>query len=386
LPFSAIALNNILHDIGTHIIDTDHDVYAAISRAFLYVIFSIVFCWTLNISSLSVAVISYSIGAGCLGKITLSILFTQSLLGVSPGRNSVIEFPNQYSVPANWIGYYCILLSVLSLIIVQQYSSETKDPNVAKSFPLFSAYTLYSSYVAIYASIVLGNLSSSIALLVLCLSYCHFILNVVIRKKFSFSSRILTLNTLRFLAALIIFIGVSFYQYLNAPISGSLVMAGNPVSRVHEIINRNDRAELNYNAARRFILHKPSPLYLVSGPKSFQRPICFHSVSETIFQQKSSCHDYWHSFPWDSFKNFGYIGLFLASFSLLTLISHTLVNIIKNRLLNAAAGFLLLYILLTSPIVEIGSGLILPIIAITCLLLKERSINYDGIISQSANI
>lgn len=357
LAYTALAGRNALNDINTGLISGEAELIASLSRASLYIIAPLILYLSNRNQLISVKSLCQWIFAGLQAKILLCLTLTLLLTGVAAKKSYILQFPTLEPYVTTWVGPYFLISAGLACILIHQEEQSHKE--CVPFILLLFASTLLSFYCAL----ALNNLTCTISgagLVILLItqlrkfiapkSYSVFTRPAITAKKLSYSLLVAT-----FAAAIIVFHNATHIKWLSEAL------------RVKHLWERNDRLELLAQGMNRFTAQELNMDYLISGPTPFQRPICF-KASEAIFLDTSSCHQYWHSILWDSFRNFGYIG-FTLGLSVTLSLTFFIWRFIRNKApLPAIATLCCFFIILTTPTVEVGAGEIIPLMLLITLL------------------
>lgn len=357
LAYTALASRNALNDINTGLISGEAELIASLSRSSLYIIAPLILYLTNRSHLIRLTTLCQSLIAGLQAKILLCLTLTLVLTGVAAKKSYILQFPTLEPYVTTWVGpYFLISTGIVCLLIHQKEQSQ-------KECAINLLLILASVLLAFYCAVALNNLTCTIS------GFSLVALLIIQSQKFLVPSLYgarewikISTNKLLFAFFLATFmasiISLSNLEHIQS-ISQSL--------RINHLWARNDRLELFGQGIKRFTTEELNIEYLTTGPSTFQRPICF-KASEAIFLDTSTCHQYWHSIPWDSFRNFGYIGFALGLSVTLSLTFFTWRFTRNKAPLPAIATLCCFFIILTTPTVEVGAGEIIPLMLLITLL------------------
>lgn len=357
LAYTALAGRNALNDINTGLISGEAELIASLSRASLYIIAPLILYLSNRNQLISVKSFCQWIFAGLQAKILLCLTLTLLLTGVAAKKSYILQFPTLEPYVTTWIGPYFLISTGLACLLIHQKKQSQKE--CAINLLLILASVLLSFYCAV----ALNNLTCTIS------GFSLVVLLIIQSRKFLVPSlyearELIKISTTKLLFA---FFLAAFMTSIILLSNLEHIKSISQALRINHIWARNDRLELFGQGIKRFTAQELNIEYLTTGPSTFQRPICF-KASEAIFLNTSTCHQYWHSIPWDSFRNFGYIG-FTLGLSVTLSLTFFIWTFIRNKApLPAIATLCCFFIILTTPTVEVGAGEIIPLMLLITLL------------------
>lgn len=340
LAFTLLAAKNAFNDITTGLISGQGELSASISRATLYLLAPAALCWINRQSIHSLATSAQSLFIGLQLKVATCLALTPLITGKLARKGFLLQFPTLKVDVSTWTGTYFLVSAGLACVFLW---CERKDGKSARFSNLLVACSLT---LGIFSAYSLQNLSCTIASLLLAV--------LLLRK--SLKTKRIAILLAGISAALLAARDTHFVEEL----------------RLKQLLTKNDRLEFFIQGAKRFITTPYSSSYAFDGPPEFQRPICF-KAEEVTFTTGDSCHNYWHTILWDSLRNSGYAGLLLA-LTILTTLAKSLYKAISNhQRLIAVALCCCLFVMFTTPIVEVGAGEVLPLMLLIALIAQAQS-------------
>jgi hypothetical protein len=363
LTFTLLSAKNAFNDIETGLISGTSELTASLTRAALYTIAPLILCLANRRSLISLVAIGHSLIAGLQLKILTCLVLTLAITGEVAKKSYILQFPTLEIYVTTWTGPYFLITAAIACFLLSQHPDKNNNNFNATLITLSAAQ-------AFYCAIALNNLTCSIAGMILisllaCNLQVYSVLLGLVNRIRTGASRLPRLSFI--IIGSCIAVGI-ISKRLREPLF-QLIHA----LRIDDLWTRNDRLELFAQGLKRLRNHIPNARFLLDGPPEFQRPICF-SASEVMFTPTESCHDYWHFILWDSFRNSGYIGLILGAIIVYSFAVSLWVYICSRQSLNAAAIICCMFIIFTTPIVEVGSGEILPLM-LTLTLISSSHVN-----------
>jgi hypothetical protein len=361
--FCILASRNAFSDLATGLLDSKGALISSLTRSCLYIAVPILLIGIIRDGgNNSVSNLIRGIITGIHTKIITCWALTEQITGLPVRKGFIIDFPTLKPDVSNWVGTNCIVASALIWILYSSYQHQKLE---RKHFELGIALNLVLciSYTALF-----DNLSCSISALISIGLIVKLVFNLGGARQISLGSLDLLAKQkwLRFgvFTSSISLITVAWAKHQE------IVHLAEKL-RLQHLFLRNDRIEFLLQGFKRLATHQPSVSYLFKGPLSFQKPICF-GTAETFLANTAACHNYWHILPWDSFRNAGYIGL-LVSLIMLLVLCKELLGSASSRNTAIAIGFsCVLYLCFSRPIVEAGSGEILPLLMLTTVCFLEN--------------
>ena len=361
--FCILASRNAFYDLATGLLNSKGELISSLTRACLYIAVPILLISIIqNSGGDSLPNLVRGVVSGIHTKIITCWAFTEQITGLPVRKGFIIDFPTLKPDVSNWVGTNCIIASALVWILYSSYQHQTRG---RKLFALGVALNLA---LCIFYSVVFDNLSCSIAALISLGLAVRLVLNFIGARQIKPGCLDLLSrqkwSQFYIVASSIFLIAVAWTNHQE------IVQLVEKL-RLQHLLLRNDRIEFLLQGLKRFATHQPNASYLFKGPLSFQRPICFGSA-ETFLANTAACHNYWHILPWDSFRNAGYVGLSVSLAIIFVLCRELLVSARLRDAATAIGCFCVLYLCFSRPIVEAGSGEILPLLVLTTLCFFEN--------------
>jgi hypothetical protein len=359
--FCLLASRNGVSDLATGLINTEGEFISHLTRAILYIALPMVLLILIQNSARQVfpQLVEGAI-AGIHTKILLCYSLTEKITGLPVRKGFIIDFPTLKPDVSNWVGSSCIVASALMWLLYAAYQNPQQKNK--RTLLILS----FNIILCLFYSSIFDNLSCTISVAILALLASSLLYKL--RATWGSNIRLfrhLRRNNPRKFSVIASVAFLLTFGWINH----NKFMWVVERLRLQHLFSRNDRVEFLLQGFKRFFAHNPSSSYIIVGPTTFQRPICF-GTSETFLANTSACHNYWHILPWDAFRNAGYAGL-SVSLIVLTILCKELILSVKLRSTATAIGITcVLYLCFSRPIVEAGSGEILPaiILATLCFL------------------
>ena len=361
--FCMLAFRNAFDDLATGLLSSKGELISSLTRSCLYIAVPILLISIIhNRRGSSFQDLIRGVISGIHTKIITCWALTEQITGLPVRKGFIIDFPTLKPDVSNWVGTNCIVASALIWML---YSSYQHQKAGHRYFELGVALNLA---LCISYSMLFDNLSCSIAALISLGFAVQLALSLVGLKHTKLGTLYLISrrkwSQFYTVASSIFLITVAWANHQE--IANLLEKL-----RLQHLLLRNDRIEFLLQGLKRFATHQPNASYLFKGPLSFQRPICFGSA-ETFLANTAACHNYWHILPWDSFRNAGYVGLSVSLAIIFVLCRELLVSARLRDAATAIGCFCVLYLCFSRPIVEAGSGEILPLLVLTTLCFFEN--------------
>ncbi len=365
--FCLMASRNAVSDLATGLINTEGEFISSLTRALLYIALPMMILILIQ-NSARQAFPKFVEGAiaGIHTKILLCYSLTEQITGLPVRKGFIIDFPTLKPDVSNWVGTSCIVASALMWLLYAAYQNPQQKNK--RTLLILS----FNIILCLFYSVTFDNLSCTISVAILALLASA----LLFKFRAIWGSNIVLFRHLRRknLRKLSITTSVAFLLTFGW-ISHNKFMWVVERLRLQHLFSRNDRVEFLIQGLKRFLAHELSSSYIIIGPPTFQRPICF-DPSETFLANTSACHNYWHILPWDAFRNAGYVG-FSVSVIILTVLCKELLLSVKLKSTATAIGLAcVLYLCFSRPIVEAGSGEIVPaiLLATLCFLKNHEQV------------
>ena len=358
-----LAIRNAFDDLATGLLTSKGELISALTRSCLYIAVPILLISIIhNSGGSSLPYLVRGVIIGVHTKIITCWAFTEQITGLPVRKGFIIDFPTLKPDVSNWVGTNCIIASTLAWILYSSYQHQKRG---RKIFALGVALNLA---LCISYSVVFDNLSCSIAALISLTLAVKLVLNFIGARRIKLDC--LDLSSRQKWSRFCIVASSIFLIALAWANHQEIVQLVEKL-RLQHLLLRNDRIEFLLQGLQRFSVHQPNASYLFKGPLSFQRPICFGSA-ETFLANTTACHNYWHILPWDSFRNAGYVGLSISLVIVFVLCRELLLSAKLRDAATAIGCFCMLYLCFSRPIVEAGSGEILPLLVLATLCFFEN--------------
>jgi len=328
--FLALATKNAINDLSTGLITTQNELFSSISRSLLYIIIPIVLGKIALSSEINIKSLARTIIIGMQTKITICSILTESITGLPLRKGFILEFPTLRPDVSNWIGTFCIAISSLLWII---YFSDKK----VASKRIFLVFASLNLLTVLAWSVIFDNLSCGLASLAI-------VGIIIIELTRDVKHKLKIIFWIATASAVLCSVFPNFISRF----------------RLQHIFTRNDRLEFLFQGFRRLQSIQFQNEYIVSGPPSFQRPICF-GKGEAIFSQPS-CHNYWHNLIWDGMRNFGFTGMLIACGIALFILIIAIKSCRQEQWGSLFGSLCCTYLIFSRPIVEAGAGEVIPVI------------------------
>ena len=362
IGFMLLTAKNAFNDIDTGLITGPGELIASLARASLYILAPLAVVNAAKRLAINGGNVAMAILSGIQLKVLTCLALTPILMGEAARKGFILQIPTLEKFVTTWTGTYFLLSTALVCFLFAQ-TNLYKNQIIIRS-----ALLLFSALQAFYCAVALNNLTCTVAGFAMLTIGGFYFLNKYKKQQESINNQSpkRTKNNLKSqsIFALILFATITATAVATQPraVSDSI-----GALRIEHLWKRNDRLEFLVQGTKRFFNHTISEEYLLIGPPSFQRPICFKDA-EVTFTYGDSCHNYWHSILWDSLRNSGYIGLSLGIIITASLAAGFYKSVKEKKFVLSAGFGACILIIFTTPIVEVGAGEVLPLILVSMTL------------------
>ena len=364
LAFMLLAARNAFNDINSGLIHSQGELSASLARTTLYILAPLAIYLVNRRSILSITNSAQALFAGLQLKVAVCFLLTPIITGDLARKGFLLQFPTLKVDVSTWTGTYFLLSAGLACLFLRN------NHNTHQGDHFKIGLLAYATGAGVLSAYALQNLSCTVASLIL--------MTLLAKSSLEFSTtRTTTASQERPGNRIPSGITGRITMALVAALVATLLIAKDShfveELRIKQLLSKNDRLEFLVQGAKRLPMAPISSNYLLDGPPQFQRPICF-KAEEVTFTVGNSCHNYWHTILWDSLRNSGYAGLGLAAMIIIALSNSLYRAAVAHENLVAAAICCCLFIIFTTPIVEVGAGEVLPLMLLITLIAEAQSI------------